>query len=71
MSSLKRAADVRDLHRQYYEPGRHDRCKRWIYRNHIYPRFGISITTYFRYLNETTEPRCSRQEDPRQLRLFD
>jgi hypothetical protein len=69
-SSIKRAEDVRLLTLQHYEPGRHDRCKRWVYLHHIYPRFGISESTFFRDLREQQPSVCRKPEDKRQLKLF-
>jgi hypothetical protein len=47
---MKRALDVQRMVAQHYEPGRHDRCKLWVYRHHVRPLYHISEATFFRYL---------------------
>jgi hypothetical protein len=49
-STIKRALEVQDMVARYYEPGRQDRCKLWVYRNHVFPVYNISKGTFFRYL---------------------
>lgn len=51
-STIVRAQQVRRLVAEHYEPGRQDRCKLWVWRNIVYPRYGISRATFFRYLGE-------------------
>nr|DAE48070.1 MAG TPA: helix-turn-helix domain protein [Caudoviricetes sp.] len=57
-STVKKAQIVRGILSEYYEEGRQDRCKLWVYRNKVAPVLGISERTFFRYLNtpEPTEP---------------
>lgn len=64
-STEKRIAEIRALVDEYYEPGRQDRCKTWVWRNIVYPRYGISLVTFFRYLGSTESP-----EGDDQLSLF-
>lgn len=66
-STEERARKVRELVGQYYEPGRHDRCKLWVFRNIVDKQFGISERTFFRYLG--TPP--TKEKNPFQLLLFD
>lgn len=54
-STVKKAQIVRSILSDYYEEGRQDRCKLWVYRNKVVPVLGISERTFFRYLN-TPEP---------------
>lgn len=54
-STVKKAQIVRSILSDYYEEGRQDRCKLWVYRNKVAPVLGISERTFFRYLN-TPEP---------------
>lgn len=51
-STKQRKQEIRALVDEYYEPGRQDRCKLWIYRHVIYPKYRISEATFFRYLSE-------------------
>lgn len=50
-STVKKAQIVRGILSEYYEEGRQDRCKLWVYRNKVAPVLGISERTFFRYLN--------------------
>lgn len=50
-STAQKAQLVRSILTEYYEEGRQDRCKLWVYRNKVYPALGISQRTFFRYLN--------------------
>ncbi len=63
-STELRAREVRELVAKHYEPGRQDRCKMWVWRTIVRPRYGISAATFFRYLKEDTP------DDRRQLSLF-
>jgi hypothetical protein len=49
-STIKRALEVQEMVARYYEPGRQDRCKLWVYRNHVFPAYNISKSSFFRYL---------------------
>lgn len=46
----QRAEAIRQLTAQFYEPERHDRCYKWVWRRHIFPRYGICYNTYLTYL---------------------
>ena len=50
----------------YYEPGRQDRCHKWVWRKYIYDQFHVCYDTYMRWLREE---RASRNQ--LQLSLFD
>ena len=63
-STKKRIEMIRAIVDEYYEPGRQGRCKSWVWRTVIYPRFGISRRTFFRYLSAGGQCRDS------QLTLF-
>lgn len=69
-STIKKASLVRDIVGQWYEPGRQDRCKEWIYRNKVKPLTCISQRTFWRYLDEQHDDQ-SQPSDCRQLTLFD
>lgn len=60
-STIRRAEMVKEIVEQYYEPGRQDRCKLWVYRTFIYKRFGISQRTFFSYLKLVSEPQPALQ----------
>ena len=47
----KRDKMVWEIVEKWYEPGRHDRSKRWIYRNKVYPIFPMSERSFFRCLS--------------------
>jgi len=51
-STLKRKEYVEALIREHYEPGRQDRCKRWVYLHYVYPMTKISERTFYRYIGE-------------------
>ncbi len=72
-STKERAQAVRELFRQWYEPGRQDRCKRWVWRTKILPEFGISLRTFCRYLGfseDEVRAEYDPAHDPRQMSLF-
>ncbi|MDE5944543.1 MAG: hypothetical protein K2K83_02630 [Rikenella sp.] len=47
----KRAKALQELTAQHYEPERHDRCYKWVWRKYVYPQFGICYHSYLRYLH--------------------
>lgn len=63
------AERVKTIVREHYEPGRHDRCKLWVYRNFIKPTIGISEKTFWCCLREEAQEKVV-EEDPRQMKLF-
>jgi len=65
-STEKKVSQVRQIVAEWYEPGRQDRCKLWVYRNKILPLLGISERTFFRCLNEERNV-----ADDQQPTLFD
>lgn len=69
------AARVKEMVRQNYEPGRHDKCLMSVYRNVVSKQLGISERTYWRYLKTETDPPTNtingeQEEDERQMRLW-
>ena len=50
-STIKRAEIVRGIVADYYQPGRHDRNKHWVWRTQVYPLLGISLRTFSKYIN--------------------
>ena len=65
-STRKKAQIVRNFVEKYYEEGRQDRCKLWVYRNKVRPLLGIGERTFFRYLDITEQP---DPDDIRQLKI--
>ena len=47
---LRRIDMVQKLARQYYEPGRHDRSWRWVWRYRVLPVYSISFRTFESYM---------------------
>lgn len=41
-STIKRAERVLELVKQHYEPGRQDRCLKWVWRTKVRPELGLS-----------------------------
>lgn len=70
-NTLKRALLIRSLVEQYYEPGRQDRNRSWVFRNVIVKIYPISERTFWRYMSLTRE-KMNEQEplDGNQLKLF-
>ena len=69
---LLRAKMVQVLTAEHYEAGRHDRCKRWVFRHIVSKVYPMSERTFFRYLSIDTDEESAgrKQEDKRQLKLF-
>jgi hypothetical protein len=69
---LQRAKLVQELTAAHYEPGRHDRCKRWVFTHIVYKVYPMSERTFFRYLAIDTSKvdKPVKIEDKRQLKLF-
>ena len=54
-STLKKKHIVRQIVALWYEEGRQDRSKEWVYRNKVRPALGISNRTFWRYLAMTDD----------------
>lgn len=69
---LKRAKLVQEMTAEHYEPGRHDKCKRWVYLHIVCKVYPMSERTFFRYLSMNTDSidKPVKTEDKRQLKLF-
>lgn len=69
---LLRAKMVQDLTAEHYEAGRHDRCKRWVFKHIVSKVYPMSERTFFRYLSiDVSEENIGKKtEDKRQLKLF-
>lgn len=55
-STLLRARAVRRLSDVYYEPGNQSRCHKSVWRNFVYPEYGICYRTYLSYVRASDEP---------------
>lgn len=51
---------------QYYEPGRQDRCYRWVWKKYIKDQFHVEYNTYMKWMREERQV-----TDSQQLSLFD
>lgn len=69
-NTIERARLVYELTMSNYEPGRQDRCKRWVYRHIVYQAYPISMATFFRYLAIAAQ-RSEQTNQDKQLKLFD
>lgn len=47
---LAKAKLICDIVEKHYEAGRQDRCKRWVYINHVMKIYPMSERTFFRFL---------------------
>lgn len=68
-STIINSEKVKEIIRNNYEEGRQDRSKIAIYRNKIFPVFGIDERTFWRYMREI-ENEYKISEDKNQLKLF-
>ena len=50
-STRKKAELIQKMVADNYEPERQDRCKLWVYRNHIRNTIPMSERTFWRYVN--------------------
>lgn len=62
-----RARAIREITAQHYEPGRQDRCRKWVWRKYIRPVYGMCYVTYLKYLNT---PLDENEKKDGQLTLF-
>lgn len=69
-STQKRAEQIMRLLAEYYEPGRQDRCKRWVYLHHVLHTLGISERTFYRYLGEYSRRQPNAPPMPEYPTLF-
>ena len=66
----RRALVIQEITRKYYEPERHDKCFKAVWRKHIRGMFGICYDTYIRYL-KATPPQETPKPTATQLTLFE
>lgn len=69
----KRVEQIQAIAREHYEPGRYDRCYKWVWHKHIQPVYGIGYRAFLSCLKVEVPEDASAQEpkDRRQLFLFD
>lgn len=72
-NTRKKAQLVQDMLEKHYEPERQDRCKLWVYRNHVRRVIPMSERTFWRYvtMDVTSTGSVTEEEDVRQLKLFE
>lgn len=58
---LRKIAEINEIARKYYEPGRQDRNWRAVWRNHIHPRYHICYITFLKYINTDTDKAISKE----------
>jgi hypothetical protein len=54
-NTMEKRRLVRELVARHYEPGRQDRCKRWVYRNVVLRIYPMSERTFYRYIGSGNE----------------
>lgn len=59
---LIRAEIIKGITDEYYEPERHDRCYKWVWKYHIKPIFGICYHSYLKYLKSVDEDACGQHQ---------
>lgn len=47
---------------QYYEPGRQDRCYRWVWQKYIRDQFHIEYDTYLRWIRAAKKYRLQQAD---------
>lgn len=60
---LRRIADIQQLAREHYEPGRHDRSWRVVWRKHIAPVYHIGFRTFMSYMKTNLETIKTNQHE--------
>lgn len=50
-STQARIKQIHDITQRYYEIGNQSKCYRAVWKNYIYPQFGICYRTYLNYIN--------------------
>lgn len=66
-STSKRTEIYRAVTMQHYEEGNQSKCYKAVWRNYIYPQFGICYRTYLNHINAKPD---SQIIDKSQLSLF-
>mgnify|MGYP003623324121 CR=1 FL=1 len=46
----RRAKAIQELTATHYEPGRHDRCRKWVWKKYIEPLYNVTYKTFLSYL---------------------
>lgn len=65
----KRAEQIQAIVREHYEPGRQDRCLKWVWRKYVEPVYGMCYVTFLKYANAELKKE-PEPEDRRQMKLF-
>ena len=72
-STIKRIRDILSIVNMEYEPGNQKRCYNAIWRDFVYPKYGICYETFLSYIGvkpSELEDDIQEVEDPKQLKLF-
>ena len=70
-STRKKAELIQKMVADNYLPERHDRCKLWVYRNYVQKAIPMTERTFWRYMNMNAEAPEKKEEDKRQLKLWE
>lgn len=54
-STQARIKQIREITQKHYEEGNQSKCYRAIWRNYIYPVFGVCYRTYLTYVNTSIQ----------------
>lgn len=49
---MVRALQMRRVVEQHYEPGRQDRCLRWVWQREIWPVWGVEYRTFLFHIKK-------------------
>ncbi len=74
-STKKRVKAIIRIVNEMYEPGNQSRCYKAIWRDRIYPEYGVCYATFLSYIgvrpSDLDEEPDTPADSTRQLRLFD
>lgn len=54
-STRARIKEIQEITKKHYETGNQSKCYRAVWKNHIYPAFGICYRTYLTYISTPLE----------------
>lgn len=72
-NTRKKMLIIEKIISENYQPGRQDRCKRWVLRNYVARVIPMSERTFYEYIRriEASSSEKLDDRDTGQLRLFD
>lgn len=65
-----RARLFQEITSEHYERENHAKCYKQVWKKYVFPLYGIGYRSYLKYLKVEVKPE-PKQEDTRQLRLFE